>query len=135
LSAAALDYKMRSPSVRPSGGSITMDLSIKRIIIFTRDMPTLTAFYRDVLGLKEKSNEPGWKEFHAGACCVALHNGTSAVGRRPPKLVFFSADVAVTREALVKRGAKLGKIKSKDGLDLCEGKDPDGNPFQISNRT
>jgi catechol 2,3-dioxygenase-like lactoylglutathione lyase family enzyme len=135
LSAAAPSNKLRSLIVAQPEDRIVVDLSIKRIIIFTRDMPTLTRFYREVLGLKEKSNEPGWKEFHAGACCVALHNGTSEVGRRPPKLVFFSADVAATREALMKRGAKLGKIKSKDGLDLCEGKDPDGNPFQISNRT
>ncbi|MGB0062753.1 VOC family protein [Candidatus Binatus sp.] len=111
-----------------------MELSIKRVIIFTKGMPALTRFYRDVLGLRLKSDEPGWKEFDAGGCDIALHNGTSEVGRRPPKLVFFSAEVAKTREALLKRGAKLGKIKSKDGLDLCEGTDPDGNPFQIANR-
>ncbi len=34
----------------------------------------------------------------------------------------------------MKRGAKMGKVKSGAGLDLCEGVDPDGNPFQISNR-
>lgn len=112
-----------------------MDLSIKRIIIFTNAMPAMTRFYCEVLGLKQKKNEPGWKEFNAGDCDVALHNGTSAVGRRPPKLVFFFPNVAATRQALLKRGAKLGKIKSKDGLDLCEGTDPDGNPFQLSNRT
>lgn len=112
-----------------------MDLSIKRIIIFTNAMPAMTRFYRDVLGLKQKADESGWKEFQAGACRIALHNGTSAVGRRAPKLVFFSAQVAKTRDTLLKRGAKLGQIKSKDGLDLCEGTDPDGNPFQISNRT
>ncbi len=112
-----------------------MDLAIKRIIIFTNSMPAMTRFYRDVLGLKQKSDESGWKDFDAGACNLALHNGSSAVGSRPPKLVFFSPEVARTREALVKRGAKLGKVKSKEGLDLCEGRDPDGNPFQISNRT
>jgi predicted enzyme related to lactoylglutathione lyase len=112
-----------------------MALSIKRIIIFTNAMPAMARFYRDALGLKQKADEPGWKVFDAGECDIALHNGTSEVGRRPPKLVFFSADVAGTRDALVKRGAKLGKVKSKDGLDLCEGTDPDGNPFQISNRT
>jgi len=111
-----------------------MDLSIKRIIIFTARMSVLTEFYRDVLGLRQKLNEPGWKEFDGGSCDIALHNGTSAVGRRPPKLVFFSSEVAITRETLLKRGAKLGKIKSKNGLDLCEGTDPDRNPFQISNR-
>ena len=38
-----------------------MDLSIKRIIIFTNDMPAMIRFYRDVLGLKQKKDEPGWK--------------------------------------------------------------------------
>jgi len=111
-----------------------MDLSLKRIIIFTNDMPGMTRFYGEVLGLRQTSDEPGWKVFEAGGCDLALHNGTSAVGTRPPKLSFFSADVAKTRDNLLTRGAKLGKVKSKDGLDLCEGKDPDGNPFQISNR-
>jgi hypothetical protein len=39
-----------------------------------------------------------------------------------------------TREALIARGAKMGKISSKDRLDLCGGKDPDGNPYSLSNR-
>ena len=111
-----------------------MDLSLKRIIIFTKDMPGMTRFYRAVLGLRQKSDESGWKVFDAGGCDLALHNGSSEVGTRPPKLSFFSADVTKTRDDLLKRGAKLGKVKSKDGLDLCEGKDPEGNPFQISNR-
>jgi hypothetical protein len=29
----------------------------------------------------------------------------------------------------------MGKISSTDGLDLCGGKDPDGNPFSLSNRS
>jgi len=111
-----------------------MDLAIKRIIIFTKQMPALSRFYGEVLGLRQKNDEPGWKVFDLGGCDLALHNGTSVVGKRAPKLVFFSANVGNTRDALLKRGAKLGKVKSKDGLDLCEGTDPDGNPFQISNR-
>jgi catechol 2,3-dioxygenase-like lactoylglutathione lyase family enzyme len=109
-------------------------MKIRRIIIFTSQMPTMAAFYRDVLGLRQQADEPGWKEFDAGAIAIALHNGTSEVGRRPPKMVFYAADVAATREALIRRGAKMGKVKSGAGLDLCEGKDPDGNPFQISTR-
>jgi hypothetical protein len=97
-------------------------------------MEMLTAFYRDIIGLELKVNDPGWKEFDAGAIVLALHNGTSEVGKRPPKLVFYSSDVAGTREELIKRGAKMGKVKSGAGLDLCEATDPDGNPFQISNR-
>ncbi len=111
-----------------------MTLKLRRIVIFTNRMEVLTAFYRDVIGLDLKVNDSGWKEFDAGAVVIALHNGTSEVGRRPPKLVFYSSDVAGTREMLIQRGAKMGKVKSGSGLDLCEGKDPDGNPFQLSNR-
>jgi hypothetical protein len=28
----------------------------------------------------------------------------------------------------------MGKVKSGRDVDLCDGKDPDGNPFQISSR-
>jgi catechol-2,3-dioxygenase len=112
-----------------------MDLTIKRIVMFTADLPRMATFYRDVIGLDQMREETGWVEFAAGGCNVALHNGASEVGRRPPKLVFFAKDVAAARELLVNRGARLGTVKSKNGLDLCEGKDPDGNPFQISNRT
>jgi catechol 2,3-dioxygenase-like lactoylglutathione lyase family enzyme len=111
-----------------------MDLAIRRIAIFTTNMPRMVAFYRNVIGLKQVSDEVGWKEFSAGGCNIALHNGASVVGKRAPKLVFFAKNVATTREALTERGAKFGAMKSKNGLDLCEGKDPDGNPFQISNR-
>jgi len=111
-----------------------MKLSIKRIIMFTRQLDAMAAFYRDVLALKQTADEPGWKEFAAGGCNIALHRGTSEVGSRPPKMVFYSDDVAATRDALQLRGASMGKVKSGSGLDLCEGRDPDGNPFQISNR-
>jgi len=102
--------------------------------MFTRQIDAMAAFYRDVIGLKQIANEPGWKDFTAGGCNLALHRGSSEVGRRPPKLVFHANDVAAAREVLVKRGASMGKVKSGAGLDLCEGRDPDGNPFQISNR-
>jgi hypothetical protein len=38
------------------------------------------------------------------------------------------------RETLIARGAKLGKVMSGRGLTRCEGKDPDGNQFSISDR-
>ena len=111
-----------------------MELSMKRIIMFTRQIDAMATFYRHVLALKQVANEPGWKEFAAGGCNIALHRGSSEVGTRSPKIAFYSNDVAATRDALVRRGASMGKVKSGSGLDLCEGRDPDGNPFQISNR-
>lgn len=111
-----------------------MAIGMRSLVLFTGDMARMTAFYRDVLGLPLRLDDPGYKEFDAGGCRIALHNGTSEVGTRPPKIVFFARDVAAARAELVGRGAKLGKVLSSGGLTRCEGKDPDGNPYSISNR-
>jgi catechol 2,3-dioxygenase-like lactoylglutathione lyase family enzyme len=111
-----------------------MTLSMRRIVLFTKDMPGMVAFYRDVLGLRLRKDEKGWKEFDANGCDIVLHNGTSEVGRRPPKIGFWAKDIAAAREELIGRGAKMSKLMARDGLVRVEGKDPDGNPFYVSNR-
>lgn len=111
-----------------------MQLRLSRVILFTANMDKMSAFYRDVLGFRLKIDEKGWKTFDAGSCEIALHSGGRKPGPRSPKIQFDVKDVAATRAALIARGAKMGKVSSKDGLDLCGGKDPDGNPFSLSNR-
>ncbi len=86
-----------------------MTLSMRRIVLFTKDMPGMVKFYRDVLG-------------------------TSQVGRRPPKIGFWAKDIGAARQELVGRGAKMSKVMEGGGLARCEGVDPDGNPFSISDR-
>ncbi|MBI3857099.1 MAG: hypothetical protein HY293_15545 [Planctomycetes bacterium] len=100
------------------------------MILFSGDLPRLTAFYRDLLGLpiREGSPEEGWVDFGA----LALHRG--AARRGSAKIAFWTADVKKTRDELVKRGAKLGKVKDFGSLVLCDGRDPEGNCFQLSNR-
>ncbi|MBI1199473.1 MAG: hypothetical protein GC203_16550 [Phenylobacterium sp.] len=113
-----------------------MQLALRRIIVFTADLPRLAAFYEQVIGLRAIGHEPGWVEFDAGGCNLALHAGRPKIGARPPKLVFFAADVAVARTNLVTRGMKgLGPVTSTANFDMCDGADPDGNPIQISSRT
>jgi catechol-2,3-dioxygenase len=114
-----------------------MDLEIKRVILFVRDVAAVAVFYREVLGLRVKNaDSPDWLEFDAGACTLALHNGgTPNHARRSPKIVFAAADVEGTREELMKRGARLGPVKGFGTLQFCDGKDPEGNVFQISNRS
>ena len=111
-----------------------MPLKLRRVILFTRNMKAMADFYGASLGLPLVTDEDGFKEFDAGGCRIALHNGASEIGARPPKLVFYADDVAATREALMARGVKLGKVFAQAALVRCEGKDPDGNPLQISNR-
>jgi len=111
-----------------------MPLELRRIILFTSNLKAMSAFYGEALALPLVTDEDGFKEFDAGGCRIALHNGASEIGARPPKLVFYSDDIPATREALVARGVKLGKVLSQSDLTRCEGRDPDGNPLQISNR-
>ena len=114
-------------------------MKLARIILFTSRMDAMSKFYGEILGLKQVSpmqtkEEKGWKEFAAGACCIALHSGPSSPGRKGPKIVFYAKDVAALREKLVARGAIFGKVRGGESLCLCDGKDPDGNTVQLSNR-
>src|SRR5438445_7989916 len=105
-------------------------MHLARVILFTPRIEALTAFYRDTLGLpiRKGSAAEGWVEFDA----LALHQGKSKPGTC--KLAFGSKDVGKTREELVQRGARMGKLKDFGDLARCDGKDPDGNLFQISSR-
>lgn len=111
-----------------------MQLHLSRVVLFTDNMERMAAFYRDVLRLPLKTDTAGWKEFDAGGCGIALHSGRSEIGKRPPKLAFDVKDVAKARAELIARGAKMGTVSSRDGIDLCDGKDPDGNIFSLTSR-
>jgi predicted enzyme related to lactoylglutathione lyase len=102
--------------------------------LFTSRMDQMSRFYGEVLGLDQITNEKGWREFAAGGARIALHSGPSSPGRKGPKIVFYAKDVAAVRDKLVARGARFGKARQGDVLCLCDGKDPDGNPIQLSNR-
>jgi catechol 2,3-dioxygenase-like lactoylglutathione lyase family enzyme len=109
-------------------------MKMARVILFTGRMDAMSRFYRSVLGLKPVSIEKGWQEFAAGGATIALHSGPSSPGRKGPKIVFHAEDVEALRETLVARGAKFGKVRQGEVFCLCDGKDPDGNPIQLSNR-
>ncbi len=108
-------------------------MRMARVILFTNQMDAMSKFYGEVLGLKQITSEKGWREFAAGGARIALHSGPPSPGRKGPKIVFHAKDVAALRETLVARGASLGKVRQGE-ICLCDGKDPDGNPIQLSNR-
>jgi len=109
-------------------------MKLARVILFTARMDAMSEFYGAVLGLKPVTVEKGWREFAAGGARIALHSGPSSPGRKGPKIVFYAKDVAALREKLVARGARFGKVHEGEVFCLCDGKDPDGNPIQLSNR-
>jgi predicted enzyme related to lactoylglutathione lyase len=115
-----------------------MKLQMRRMILFVQDVSKVGAFYRDVLGLSEKTSpdDPkAWLEFEAGSCSIALHDGGAlSAGRRQPKIVFFAENVTQVRAELMARGAKLGAVQDAGEFQFCDGKDPEGNPYSINSR-
>lgn len=109
-------------------------MKLARVILFTGQMDVMARFYGEVLGLRQVSSEKGWREFAAGSARIGLHSGPASPGRKGPKIAFYAKDVAAVREKLVARGAKFGKVRQGDQFTLCDGKDPDGNPIQLSDR-
>jgi len=109
-------------------------LRMARVILFTAQIDEMSRFYGRVLGLKQVTNEKGWREFAAGAVTMGLHSGPPSPGRKGPKIAFYAENVAALRETLVARGAKFGKVREGGVFCLCDGKDPDGNPIQLSSR-
>jgi len=117
-----------------------MSFQMQRIILFVNDMPAMTAFYRDVLGLRpiadSKHPPTEWLEFDAGGARIALHKAFDPSGKPATcnKITFYAADVPKVREQLVARGAKMYEVNNWGELITCDGHDPEGNRFQISNR-
>ena len=114
-------------------------MEMARVILFTGQMEAMSRFYGEVLGLKQVTEEKGWKEFAAGAVNIGLHSGPvvrreAGPGKKGPKIVFYAKDVAAERARLVKRGAKFGAVMDTGVFCMCNGKDPDGNPIQLSGR-
>ncbi|HUA02055.1 MAG TPA: VOC family protein [Candidatus Aquilonibacter sp.] len=109
-------------------------MKMARVILFTARMDAMSKFYGEVLGLELVTEEKGWREFDAGGVTIALHSGPASPGRKGPKIAFYAKDVAAMRQALVARGARFGKVRQGEVLSLCDGKDPDGNPIQLSSR-
>src|SRR5688572_18107228 len=110
-----------------------VQLAIRRVILFVDDMKAMTDFYEKKLGLTVVGREDGWVDFDAGAIRLALHAGVSNPGRT--KICFYAADVSKARHELIERGIRMSADPGPgDGLKLCDGKDPEGNSFQLSNR-
>lgn len=119
---------------------------LNRIIIFVGDVQKCARFYIDVFGFTAlPSDQPPteWIELETGGCRLAFHQARRSGGKvttptgssmHPHKIVFFADDVTAARATAVARGAAMGKMHTFGSLTFCDGKDPEGHVFQISNR-
>jgi catechol 2,3-dioxygenase-like lactoylglutathione lyase family enzyme len=118
-------------------------LHLCEIILYVEDMNTQVRFYRDRLGLRlthpqgiDDFSAEYWVTFDTGACTLALHGGgQKRIGQDSPKIVFLTDDLAASRALLASRGVAVSAPRSPaPGVDVCDAKDPEGNPFSIESR-
>lgn len=120
-------------------------MQLRSAILFAKDMQRMTAFYRDVLELVLERSTDEWAEFQAGGATLALHAipPTIAAGieiadppraraNTPIKLVFEVPDLETARAHLTAHGVVLSEPFN---WGACDGLDPEGNVFQIVERS
>lgn len=111
-----------------------MQLQLRRIMLFSAKPKALAEFYQRAFGLEVVSDEESFVDLDAGAARVAIHKAAKALAGTH-KVCFYVADVGAAVKHLVSVGAKMKTPQGRAGqLWFCDGEDPDGNTFQVSNR-
>jgi|SRR5215831_3488426 len=124
-----------------------MNACLTRVILYVQDVTRLATFYREMLGLSVVEEITGeWVVLRAGACELALHrvgkawrvdDASTWEVESNTKLVFaVDRDLAALRAEIIAKGVEMGNIKSYPPLTgpLCDGRDPEGNVFQLAQR-
>jgi extradiol dioxygenase family protein len=114
-----------------------MKFEIQSYIYFCKSVNRLADFYTQVLGLKvgtSRYTKDEWVELEGEGFKLCLHSASKAgspAGNRN-KLVFKVGNVATGRDYLLEQGVKMGKVMQMRHADACDGRDPEGNKFQIT---
>ena len=119
-----------------------MTLQLLRAVLFVRDLPRMTAFYRDVLGLSpiDDGQTQDWVEFRAGAMTLGLHAIPADIAAactpeippraregNPLRLDLSVPDVETEKRRL----AALGVTLLARPWGACDLVDPEGNVFGL----
>lgn len=113
---------------------------IIEIIVYVADMDAQVRFYQDIFGLNviypaglDNYADQFWVTLSAGSTILALHGGGQGrLGADTPKIVFGVADIHAARAELVAQGVAIADVRpAAPGVWVCDGRDPEGNPFSI----
>jgi predicted enzyme related to lactoylglutathione lyase len=109
-------------------------------MLFVKDLPRMTAFYRDVIGMRpvEATRRPDWVEFDGAQFSLHAVPATIAAGipiDSPPrvreqsatKLTFVVKDVEATLTSIEEMGLPLLR-RPWGGVEAV---DPEGNVFAL----
>lgn len=107
------------------------------VIVWTDNLPAMTAFYRDTLALPVHSARPHFVAFQMGAARFSI--GTHAEVQGPAResvrvtVNFGVADIAAAHARLVERGVSFVRPPEREhwGGWVASLRDPDGNLVQL----
>jgi len=109
-------------------------MNLGSIILFVKDMKAVTAFYRDVVGLRPDKEHPfpehRFFRFNTGACKLCLHSASKPNEGRQ-KIGFHVESVNAVHQELKAKGLRLRKLENENGLACFDISDPEGNRIQF----
>lgn len=116
-----------------------MTASLGRIVIYTKRMDAMVAFYRDHFGfdvLRQDGDRIVELVAKGGGANIMLHPMSEGrkEGQTLMKLVFDVPDVEAFCRNAAARGLKFGKIHQADGYCFANTKDPAQNSVSVSSR-
>jgi catechol 2,3-dioxygenase-like lactoylglutathione lyase family enzyme len=113
-----------------------MKAKIARVIMYVKDFEGLARWYCETFGFKLRLSRPDarWVEVDIGRGVVlAFHGGGHPKAyKRPPQMMLEVPDVEQAKAKREAKGLRLGKIGRWEHVVWCHGKDPEGNPFQLT---
>ena len=105
------------------------------LMVVVKDMDRSIAFYRDVLGLKVKTQTPEWTALDAGNIEIGLHAESKHLHVRPTESAGFAFFVPDIQQAVDHLKANRVRIlmppKEQSFGWLCVFTDPDGYHIQL----
>ncbi|MBG9378541.1 VOC family protein [Panacibacter sp. DH6] len=122
-----------------------MNLTCKQVILFCADVKKLVHFYTECFGFSIIGTfDENWTVLDAGQVELAFHKippehlptppGAFTVTDTNVKLVFETgAALSSFHEQLLAKGTDVGAIQQYPGypFQVCDGRDPEGNVFQL----
>ncbi len=118
-----------------------MKLKFTSLILFVNDVARLHQFYADTLGFEVVETSSGWVLLQAGEVTIGLHQIGEAyrhpkqqAGETNAKMVFEThEDLHQLREQLLAQEVTMAEVKTFPDYPywVCDGKDPEGNVFQL----
>jgi predicted enzyme related to lactoylglutathione lyase len=115
-----------------------MTPSISGIVLYVKDIPRVSAFYRQHFGFTAiPGNLPGWQRLASrdGGCSLMLHQAAkSQKSGAAMKIVFSVPDVECFISERRMYGLEFGPIHQGKGYVFANAKDPAGNSISISDR-